>query len=185
LSAGLPAPPGWSIDPVTLREVPDSLEELERSIAALRERLEQAGLTAAEELSLRGRLGGEARIAGRLELALEVLAGALELAGRAGTPRDRILAALRLAHVHQWRAEWARSDALFAACLAESNRALGQRDRSFVHQHAGKNLFDQGRWAEAAAEFGAALALREALGDEPLAESSRLALAAARENLSR
>src|SRR5262249_12437806 len=144
----LPPPPTWHVDPVTLRDVMDRPRVFEISIAALQARLEHPALTPAEELRVRARLGGEARAAGRLDLALDVLGEAGALADRAGQQRDRVLARLRLAHVHQWREEWAMSDALFAGCLAAAE-GLDARDRSFVAQHAGKNHFDQGRWAEA------------------------------------
>jgi tetratricopeptide (TPR) repeat protein len=131
---------------------------------------------------VRARLGGEARAAGHLDLALDVLRDAVALADRIGEPRDRVLARLRLAHVHQWREEWALSDSLFAGCLAAAE-SLDARDRSFVAQHAGKNHFDQGRWAEAEALFERALTLRGELGDAALVESSRVALEAARGRL--
>jgi hypothetical protein len=178
----LPAPPRWRVDPESLHEAVDDPEAAEVSIAALRARLEVASLDPAEELSVRARLGGEARASGHLDLAVEVLGEALALAERAGTPRQRLLARLRLAHAHQWRCDWAASDELFARCLAEAAARpdLDGRARSFVHQHAGKNDYDQGRWEAAARQFERALALRLAIGDEELVASSRQALAAAR-----
>ncbi|HEY7200584.1 MAG TPA: tetratricopeptide repeat protein [Candidatus Dormibacteraeota bacterium] len=181
----LPPPPGWRIDPETLRDVPDDPAAVDVSIAALRARLAAPGLAPADELELRARLGGEARLAGRLDLAVEVLDAALALAERHGTPRQRLLARVRLAHARQWRREWAESDALFARCLADVESApdLDDRARAFVLQHAGKNHFDQGRWPEAAELFARALALRQAAGDEALAESSRQAVDTARGRL--
>jgi len=181
----LPPPPAWRIDPETLRDVPDDPASLDVSIAALRARLAAPGLAPEEELGLRARLGGEARLAGRLDLAVDVLDAAVELADRHGTPRQRLLARVRLAHAHQWRRDWAESDALFARCLADAETApdVDDRARAFVLQHAGKNHFDQGRWPEAAELFARALALRQGAGDEALAESSRQALDAARGRL--
>lgn len=178
----LPPPPAWRVDPESLHEAMDDPEAADLSIAALRARLAVPGLEPAEELALRARLGGEARATGRLDLAVEVLRAALALAERAGTPRQRLLARLRLAHAHQWRCEWAESDALFARCLADAGALpeLTERDRAFVHQHAGKNDYDQGRWREAAAHFERALALRMPGGDRELIASSRQALEAAR-----
>lgn len=93
----LPPPPPWHIDPESLRDVADDQVALDASIAALLARLDAPDLTPEEELALRARLGAEARLGGRHDLAVAVLRAALELAERAGNPRQRLLARLRLA----------------------------------------------------------------------------------------
>src|SRR5690606_28543443 len=101
-----------------------------------------------------------------------------------GTSRQQVAALLRLAHVRQWRREWAAADKLFAAALRQAEELGEPRMLAFAHQHAGRNHVDQGRHAEAVASFRAALALREAhAAPADQLDSTRGALAAAERRL--
>jgi tetratricopeptide (TPR) repeat protein len=180
IAVDLPPVPAHHIDPVTQREVADDPTALAASIATLTALL---GTDPADELAVRARLGVELRPAGRLDEALAVLTVAVELAR--ADPRRLHHARIRLAHVHQWRGDFGAADALFAELLAAAP-AHGALTEAFTWQHAGRNAYDQGRYAEAGELFAAALAIRERVG-APVdqVESSRAALAAARREESR
>lgn len=110
------------------------------------------------------------RMLGELDRALE--SGEERLLDREpGTP-DWATAAVRLAHVHHWREEYAEAHELLAA--AEEVLAGDPALLAFVLQHRAKALFDEDRYAEARADAARALALREEVGADPgLVESSR------------
>lgn len=175
----LPPEPASSIDQETQQDVPADRAALAASIDALAALLARGGLAAADELTIRARLGVELRRARRLDEAIAVVTAEVALARRVAEPWRVQHARIRLAHVHQWRGEYAVSDALFAELLAAAG--LPDRTRAFTLQHAGRNAFDQGRWAEAERLFAAALEIRRRIGapGDQLA-SSRDALAAAR-----
>ncbi|HEX5493367.1 MAG TPA: hypothetical protein VFX70_02185 [Mycobacteriales bacterium] len=170
-------------DSETLREmvrVPDELRaaraELTAELDGVDENTDPAGVA-----RLAGQRATVSRALGDLDLALADAERALAAAERTGNLRVLTVTRIRLAHVHQWREEFTDSNALFALCMADLAR-LPDTLRSFVHQHAGKNFYDQRRYAEAAEQFAEALRLREG-GDPELVESSRLGLKAAREHL--
>jgi tetratricopeptide (TPR) repeat protein len=101
--------------------------------------------------------------------------GERALAHAETTGNARLIAGVqaRLAHVYQWRREFEPADRLFAAALAAE---VPDPLRGHLHQHAGKCLFDQGRYAEARDHFERALDLRRD-GDPDLLASTELALA--------
>lgn len=83
-------------------------------------------------------------------------------------------AAVRLAHVHHWRGEYAETHELLDA--AEEVFASDEARTALVHQHRAKALFDEGRIEEALAAARHALQLRERGGDAGLIASSRQAV---------
>jgi len=173
----LPAEPASHIDQQTQQDVADDPAALAASIEALTAVL-AGGLDEPDELRVRARLGVELRRARRLDEALAVLTAEVALARRVADPARVQHARIRLAHVYQWRREFDVSDALFAELLAAEQ--LPDRTRAFTLQHAGRNAYDQRRWAWAAELFAAALAIRERIGaPADQIESSRDALAAA------
>ena len=116
------------------------------------------------------------RMLGELDRALD--AGRARLEEReAGSP-SWAAAAVRLAHVHHWRGEYADAHRLLDDA-AEIFEGGDERMVAFVRQHRAKALFDEGRAAEAREEAAAALALRERLGEEPAV------IASSRETLER
>jgi hypothetical protein len=170
-------------DPDTLREivrVPDELRaaraELTNELDGVDESTDPAGVA-----RLAGQRATISRALGDLDLALADAERAMAAAERTGNRRIVTVTRIRLAHVHQWREEFTDSNALFAQCLSDVDN-LPDQLRSFVHQHAGKNFYDQRRYAEAAEQFAEALRLREG-ADPELVESSRLGLQAARQHL--
>lgn len=91
-----------------------------------------------------------------------------------GTP-EWAAAAVRLAHVHHWRGEYADTHDLLDA--AEEVFAGDGALTALVHQHRAKALFDEGRIEEARSAAAHASELREQVGDAGLIASSRQTLA--------
>jgi cytochrome c-type biogenesis protein CcmH/NrfG len=164
--------------------VPDAPEEMAQGVACLRQRLAAPGLDAGDRARLLGLLGTYSRTLGDLEGARAALEEAVVLCGERGDARGLLANRIRLAHVYQWQRQFARADAIFDQVIKEcEERPEASRYLAVACQHAGKSKFDQGRYAEAAALFARALALRQASGAPDLIASSRLALDTARARL--
>jgi tetratricopeptide (TPR) repeat protein len=151
----------WRLDPETLRELVDDPEQLR----AVRDRLTDK-VEYAERDSVRARLlslrAVVSRILGDLGRALADGREALGHAEATGELRRTAIAAARLAHVLQWRGEFAEADKLFS----EANSVeLPDRLRAEMHELAGRSAYDQGRYIEAMNHFEAALDLRK--GEDP------------------
>ncbi|WP_151525170.1 tetratricopeptide repeat protein [Serinicoccus kebangsaanensis] len=84
-------------------------------------------------------------------------------------------AAVRLAHVHHWRGEYAEAHELLDA--AQQVFAGDDARTAFVLQHRAKVCFDEGRPEQARDSARAALTLREGAGDAGLIASTRQTLA--------
>ena len=174
--------PEYTLDPQTLHEVYLDAAAVDRRIAELRPEIARAPDDIAELMS-RGELVGLLRGSGRLDEALEQAELAMRRAELVGTQAQQHTARLRLAHVHQWRGEFADSNVLFTELLAAADQ-FGPVIAAFTHQHAGKNDYDQGHWADAREHFATALRIREELELPPdQIESSRVAVAAAERRL--
>ncbi|GAA0937909.1 tetratricopeptide repeat protein [Virgisporangium aurantiacum] len=164
----------WRFDPDTLREI---LDEADTALfheirAGLSERLATAGddRSRARLLSMRAAVS---RSLGDLDPAKADGVRALAYAEAVGDLRLLSTVRTRVAHVLQWRREFEAADRLFA--LADSPE-LPDRARAFVYQHAGKCVFDQGRYIEAVNHFERALDLRRDDPDPRLLASTELAL---------
>ncbi|MGN6607025.1 MAG: hypothetical protein ACTHMS_08475 [Jatrophihabitans sp.] len=173
-------PLAFALDPDTLREaVTDPA-----AVSARIERLRGSVRTAPDEIAellARGELVELLRVSGDLDEALAEGRRAVERAELAGTLPQQHLARLRLAHVHQWRGEFADSTLLFTELLAAAGQ-FGPVIAAFIHHHAGLNDYDQAMWTEAREHFAEALRIRADLElDE--AATSRLAVAAAERHL--
>jgi tetratricopeptide (TPR) repeat protein len=177
-----PQLPPHTLDPETLREVFTDPSSVPTRIEQLRREVRDAPDEIAE-LIARADLVVLLRAGGALDEALDEANAAVDRAEIAGTQAQQHTARVRLAHVHQWRGEFAESNLLFTELLAAS-RQFGPVIEAFTYQHAGKNDYDQSHWADARDHFAAALKIRDELElpDEER-EASRLALAAARRHL--
>jgi tetratricopeptide (TPR) repeat protein len=173
-----------SFDPETLHEIAPDPAATQARIVELRDEIRTAPDEIAELLA-RGDLVGQLRISGDLDAALDEAKRAADRAELVGTPPQQHLARLRLAHVHQWRGEFAESNLIFTELLNASTQ-FGPVIEAFTHQHAGKNDYDQGHFADAREHFARALAIRKEfeLPDEEVA-ASQIALDAAERNLGR
>jgi hypothetical protein len=161
----------WRFHHETLRELVDDPDELR----AIRDRLtEKLGETAdnaarARLLSLRAVVS---RILGDLGKALTDGKMALAHAEATRELRRIAIAQARLAHVLQWRGDFAEADRLFAVA---NSPELPDRLRATMHEHAGRSCYDQGRYIEACNHFEQALELRR-VEDPELIARTELAL---------
>lgn len=161
----------WRFHHETLRELVDDPDELREVRDRLTAKLEGADRDAvrARLLSLRAVVS---RILGDLAAALADGRQALEFAEATGELRRTAIVQARLAHVLQWRGDFAEADRLFA----EANSAeLPDRLRATMHEHAGRSSFDQGRFIEACNHFERALDLRK-VGDPDMIARTEVAL---------
>jgi predicted nucleotidyltransferase len=167
-----------------LRDVPDDPEGMARAVEALRAASRAEVKDSGARARLLGQLGPYLRMLGHLDEAAAVLAGAVQLCDTGGDVRRGVANRLRLANVYQWQRRFDLSDPLFAEALRRCETADAARALlSFAWQHLGKSLFDQGRYAEAAAHFARALGARRADGNPELIASSSLALGTAERRL--
>ena len=169
---------------------PGTLRETYADEAAVRDRVDalQSEIRAAPdeigELAARGELVARLRGIGELDEALDEATAAVDRAEIAGNAAQQHTARLRLAHVHQWRGEFGDSNVIFTELLSVADR-FGPVIEAFTHQHAGKNDYDQGHFADAREHFARALTIRDELElPDDQRESSRLSLAAAERHLS-
>ncbi|WP_348650063.1 WG repeat-containing protein, partial [Solwaraspora sp. WMMA2080] len=161
----------WRFHHETLRELVDNPDEFRAIRDRLTEKIEPAtdNATRARLLSLRAVVS---RILGDLGKALADAKLALAHAEATGELRRVAIAQARLAHVLQWRGDFAEADRLFE----EANSAeLPDRLRATMHEHAGRSCYDQGRYMEACNHFERALELRK-VEDPDLIARTELAL---------
>ncbi len=161
----------WRFHHETLREIVEDPEELRTLRDRLTAKLENAtdNASRARLLSLRAVVS---RILGDLGKALADAKLALAHAEATGHLRRIAIAQARLAHVLQWRGDFAEADRLFA--LANSPE-LPDRLRATLHEHAGRSCYDQGRYIEACNHFEKSLNLRK-VEDPELIARTELAL---------
>lgn len=169
-------PLAWTFD-AALREAPLDPAAFAAAVDERVEAIGHARSQPARMLAMLGEITPLLRIAGRLEDARRTASEAIALAELLEDPRDAFVNRIRLAHVMQWERRFELSNPLFDQLVAQVHGTPELADLAdAVLQHAGKNLFDQGRHAEAARCFREALKLRRAKGDEALMESSAEAL---------
>ncbi len=147
----------WRFHHETLRELVEEPDELREIRDRLTAKLETSSdnPTRARLLSLRAVVS---RILGDLAKALSDGKLALAHAEATGELRRIAIAQARLAHVLEWRGDFAEADRLFE--LANSPE-LPDRLRATMHEHAGRSSYDQGRYIEACNHFEHALELRK------------------------
>ncbi|WP_326552675.1 WG repeat-containing protein [Micromonospora sp. NBC_01813] len=161
----------WRFHPDTLRELVENPDDLRAIRDRLTEKIAPAtdNATRARLLSLRAVVS---RILGDLGKALADAKLALAHAEATGEMRRIAIAQARLAHVLQWRGDFAEADRLFE----EANSSeLPDRLRATMHEHAGRSCYDQGRYMEACNHFERALELRK-VEDPDLIARTELAL---------
>lgn len=161
----------WRFHHDTLRELVEEPDELRAIRDRLTEKLEPAkdNPTRARLLSLRAVVS---RILGDLGKALADGKLALAHAEATGQLRRIAIAQARLAHVLQWRGDFAEADKLFETA---NSSELPDRLRATMHEHFGRSCYDQGRYMEACNHFEKALELRK-VEDPELIARTELAL---------
>ncbi len=173
----------YDFDP-NLRETPHDRSAMERGVAWLARQVQNVGNDLHATARLKGMHGVYSRILGLLDEAEESLRHAVELSQTIADVRLVYINELRLAHVHQWRGQFELSTPMFEELLsrAEKDRHLGLL-LDFAMQHAGKNAFDQAKYAEALSHFAGALSLRRLKNDARLLHSTETAIAVTRERI--
>jgi len=169
-----------SYDPRTLRAVYPDADAVRERVAALRTQIRTAPDDVAELLA-RGELVELLIGLADLDDALDEGRRAADRAEIAGAPPQQHLARLRLAHAHQVRGEFAEANLLLTELLNASTQ-FGPIIEAFTLDHAGRNEYDQGHYADARDHFARALAIREQF-ELPAAALSRIALTAAEQRL--
>lgn len=161
----------WRFHHDTLRELVDDPDELRGIRDGLTEKIDSAtdNPTRARLISLRAVVS---RVLGDLGKAMADARLAVAHADATGEMRRIAIAQARLAHVLQWRGDFAEADRLFE--LANSSE-LPDRLRATMHEHAGRSSYDQGRYIEACNHFERALELRK-VEDPDLIARTELAL---------
>jgi tetratricopeptide (TPR) repeat protein len=172
--------PEYHFDAETLHEVFDEPDQARGRVQQLRAEVRDA-LDPIDELRARGELVDLLRGLDELDDALVEAQRAVDRADIAGNGAQQHTARLRLAHVQQWRGDFAQSNMIFTELLSVADR-FGPIIEAFTHQHAGKNDYDQGHWSDARDHFARALAIRDEY-ELPEAASSRFALDAAARHL--
>lgn len=151
----------WRYHFDTLRELVEEPDELRDIRERLTEKLDRVNDNAsrARLLSLRAVVS---RLLNDLDKALADGKLALVHAEATGELRRISIAQARLAHVHQWRGEYAEADRLYE--LANSSE-LPDRLRATMHEQAARCAYDQSRFMEACNHLDKALELRKV--DDP------------------
>ena len=160
-----------------LREVPQDPGAFAAEVDRLVAEIPTLHSHPAGQLAALGRAGPALRIAGRLDEARLAASAAVELAERLGDGRAAFVNRIRLANVMQWQGRHDLATPLFGRLVAQARDVGDLADLlDFALQHAGKDLFDQCRFAQAERCFREALDIRRRKGDAALAESSAFAL---------
>jgi tetratricopeptide (TPR) repeat protein len=151
----------WRFDPETLREQADDPDQLRAVRDRLTDKLEYAERHAvrARLLSLRAVIG---RVLGDFGRAVADGRMALKHAEATGELRRISIAQARLAHVLQWRGDYAAADRMFEEA---NSPELPDRLRSEMSELAGRSAYEQGRHLEAINHFERALGVRR--GEDP------------------
>lgn len=171
----LPYDTSYAIDPHTLRDIPNNPDDVARAVAFLQREVMREDIELTDKLRLYGQCGSLARIIGELDIAQKMLQQAIQLATSLGNHQALVVNQIRLAHVHQWRRDFDKSNAIFAGLLENIDPLYAD----FIYQHAGKNAFDQGDYKTALGYFHLALEIRMRKGDPTLIESTHMAIHAA------
>lgn len=167
-----------------LRECPKDPKKVKNYIVSVEKKILEDE-TQEDVVRHLGEIGALYRSLGELRFAEKNLEQAIEIIkANQLSPRFYLINAARLAHVWQWQKRFDESTPLFESLVAmceEDEQLLGLRGT--IYQHAGKNLFDQGRYGEALEFFEKAMELRRASDDLGLIESTQFAIDTTRSHL--
>ena len=169
-------PLAWRLD-AHLREAPVDPAAFARAVDARVDEIATARSQPARLLAMLSEAAPLLRIAGRLEEARKTASAAIALAELLEDARAVFVAQLALAQVMQWEGRFEISTLLFDRLIAQARSSpLFSDSLHAVLFHAGTNLFDQERHAEAARFFREAQALRRRDGQDELLEMSAEAI---------
>jgi uncharacterized cupin superfamily protein/ribosomal protein S18 acetylase RimI-like enzyme len=144
-----------------LRDVPDSLVEWTAFVEDLKVQLRDENHSD-KKLMLFEHIGMAARTLLRFDEAEFYLKKALVLSYGYPSPGRLVQNLIRLAHLHQWKKEFDKSQMLFdQAKSIIDEKSVSEGLQAAYHQHLGKLYFDWQYYGKAQAEFAVALSIRE------------------------
>ena len=176
-----PAAIAWQLGE-RLRETPVDADAFAQAVNAKVDEISTARSQPARLLAMLSEVAPLLRIAGRLEEARKTVSAAIALAELVEDPRAVFLNQLALAQVMQWEGRFEISTPLFDQLIAHARSIPVYTE--FLDGtlfDAGRNLFEQKRFREAARFFREAQSLRRASGMEHLLEMSAEAIRRTRE----
>lgn len=169
-----------------LRDIPTHPEQLKKYVEKLNLDIKSKD-SPKDQVRIMGEMGVYLRQLMQLDEAEQILSKALELIethclGLKFETQQKI----RLAHVYQWNKKFIDSNRLFSEVVqsCRNNPELSGY-LAFALQHAGKNLFDQGKFADALSCFEEALQIRVQNNvPKDQIESTQLAIQVTKDRLS-
>ena len=166
-----------------LREVPLDEADFLKGIRFLETEIPHLqGLEKARTLS---KLGGYQRIMGLIEQSLQSLMAAENMLTNHPNVRLSIINQLRISQTKQFKREFEHAKALLEDIETNIKSTTEMTDLlDFIHQHQGKNYFDQQNYSVAKVCFEKALVIREQKGDENLIQSTIHALEVTKNRMS-
>ena len=174
--ASVPGALAWQLD-ARLRETPTDADSFARAVDARVDEISAARSQPARLLAMLSEAAPLLRIAGRLDEARKTASAAIALAELVEDPRAVFVNQVALAQVMQWQGNFDISTPLFDQLIAQARSIpIYAEFLEGVLFDAGRNLFEQARYAEAARFFRDAQGLRRASGMDHLLEMSAEAL---------
>jgi tetratricopeptide (TPR) repeat protein len=169
---GNPAALAWQLDQ-RLRETARDPAAFALAVDAKVDEISSARSQPARLLIMLSETGPLLRIAGRLDEARKTASAAIALAELVEDARGVFLNQLALAQVMQWEGRFDISTPLFDQLIAQARSIpLYAEFLDGVLFDAGRNLFEQKRYREAARSFRESQVLRRAQGKDHLLELS-------------
>lgn len=183
----LPFDLNTAFDPRTLMEYPLYPLQVEAAVLYVRARLNYIELPAETRAAYLTQFAVLLRLSHSYAQSIAAFLEVLDLwrgpalSNHLQQPQHLIANRIRLANTYHLQGDFESSNAAFSVLLRDMEQwsePLKQAYQHFLWQHAGKNAFDQERFAEAKVYFEKALQLRQQQQlAQPLIDSSRLALA--------
>ena len=176
---------GWTFDE-RLREVPHDRDELEREVDRLVDEIATARSQPVQLLAMLQSATPLILMAGRIDEARRTASAAIAIAELLEDGHAVFVSQLQLAKVLRWQGRFDLATALFDRLIAQARSVAAFAPHLYQALfEAGANLFEQGRYLEAARFFREAQALRRFDGPtadmRAVAEALRLTTERSRE----
>ena len=166
----------WQLDG-RLREAPKDAGAFTKAVDAKVDAIATARSQPARLLAMLSEAAPLLRIAGRLEEARKTASAAIALAELVEDPRAVLVNQLALAQVMQWEGRFEISTPLFDQLISQARSIpIYAEFLDGILFDAGRNLFEQKRYSEAARFFREAQAMRRSGGMDHLLEMTAEAL---------
>ena len=166
----------WQLDG-RLREAPQDADAFAMAVDAKVDAIATARSQPARLLAMLSEAAPLLRIAGRLDEARKTASAAIALAELVEDPRAVLANQLALAQVMQWQGRFEISTPLFDQLISQARSIpIYAEFLDAILFDAGRNLFEQKRYSEAARFFREAQAMRRSGGMDDLLEMTAEAL---------